>query len=275
MVMRHAREAGGEAALIEGDRVLTWRDLCARAEAIAGGLTARGVAPGDRVALVAPASIDGIAALLGILRAGAVAAPIAAGLTAREMAAAVETLEPRLVLAEEDLAGAGGAPDGRPVSDAVERDPEAPAVVVLTTGTTGLPKAVVLSSRALAASAESWLAALPPATGWLLTLGPAHVAGLGIVWRAIAGRVPVRIVPAGDAAALLAALGADPPASHISIVPAQLARLLDAAADVAPPPSLRAVLLGGGPIPPALVTRATAGGWPVVPTCSCPRRHPA
>ena len=118
----------------------------------------------------------------------------------------------------------------------------------------------------MAASADSWCAALPPATGWLLALGLGHVAGLGILWRAIAGRVPVRITGRADPAAILAALAAEPPMSHVSLVPAQLARLLDAAGDAAPPPALRAVLLGGGPIPPALVTRAIRAGWPVVPT---------
>src|SRR5450759_177763 len=54
--------------------------------------------------------------------------------------------------------------------------------------------------------------------------------------------------------------------SHVALVPAQLARVLDAAGDGPPPPSLRAVLLGGGGIPPALVTRAVRAGWPVVPT---------
>ena len=69
-----------------------------------------------------------------------------------------------------------------------------------------------------------------------------------------------------EPAAILAALRAEPALSHVSLVPAQLARLLDAAGDAAPPPSLRAVLLGGGTIPPALVTRALDAGWPVVPT---------
>ena len=50
----------------------------------------------------------------------------------------------------------------------------------------------------MAASADAWLAALPPATGWAMPLGLGHVAGLGIVWRAIRGRVPVRVVPAGE-----------------------------------------------------------------------------
>ena len=70
----------------------------------------------------------------------------------------------------------------------------------------------------------------------------------------------MRIVPPDDAAGQLEALSDDPAMSHVSLVPAQLARLLDAAAAVAPPPSLRAVLLGGGTIPAALVTRALDAG---------------
>jgi pimeloyl-ACP methyl ester carboxylesterase len=54
--------------------------------------------------------------------------------------------------------------------------------------------------------------------------------------------------------------------SHVSLVPTQLARLLDLVADAPPPANLRAVLLGGGTVPEALVRRAAAAGWPVVPT---------
>ena len=71
---------------------------------------------------------------------------------------------------------------------------------------------------------------------------------------------------AGDAPRLLRALRSSPPPSHVSLVPSQLVRLLDAAHDAPPPATLRAVLLGGGPIPPALVERAVRAGWPVVPT---------
>ena len=56
----------------------------------------------------------------------------------------------------------------------------------------------MLSERALAASADAWLAALPPATGWLLALGLGHVAGLGVLWRAIAAGVPMRIADGSD-----------------------------------------------------------------------------
>ena len=260
----HAREVPDGVALVEGERSVTWSELRGLMTAVRARVEQGCVRPGDRVALDAATSIDAIAALFGILAAGAVALPIPAGRTPREAAAALDLVAPVLVLRDGDLYPVGG---WQAMEGAGEmRDPEAPAVIVLTSGTTGRAKGVVLSGRAMAASAESWCAALPPATGWVLALGLGHVAGLGILWRAIAGRVPVRIIGRADPAALLAALAAEPPMSHVSLVPVQVARLLDAAGDAPPPPTLRAVLLGGGPIPPALVTRAIRAGWPVVPT---------
>jgi o-succinylbenzoate---CoA ligase len=280
-VRGHAAEAGDAAAILDATVTTTWADLNARCDAVAGAVRGAGVAPGAIVAVLAEPSADAVAALLGVLRAGAVVAPVPTGLATPELAMALGVLSPALVLHDAGLSiaavGAGcrrlaidvalawpASPSSRPA--ATPFDPEAPAVVVLTSGTTGRPKGVVLSGRAMAASAESWLSALPPVTGWLLALGLGHVAGLGILWRAIAGRVPLRITGRADTVGLLAALNAGPPPSHVSLVPAQLVRLLDAASDAPPPRSLRAVLLGGGPIPPALVTRAIRAGWPVVPT---------
>jgi O-succinylbenzoic acid--CoA ligase len=85
------------------------------------------------------------------------------------------------------------------------------------------------------------------------------------VWRAIGEGVAIRIAAPNDAVALLEALR-DPVMSHVSLVPTQLARLLDLLGDAPPPVNVRAVLLGGGTIPAPLVRRAVAAGWPVVPT---------
>jgi o-succinylbenzoate---CoA ligase len=261
-----AAAAGNAPAIIEATGTTTWAGLDARCDAAAAAVREAGVASGAVVAIVAEPTSDTIAALLGVLRAGAVAAPIPTGLATPELAAAMEVLAPALVLRDAETDGAHAAAASPDAAADAAFDPDRPAVIVLTSGTTARPRAVVMSGAALAASAEAWLAALPPATGWVLTLGLAHVAGLGVLWRAIAEGVPVRIVGRGDPAALSLALAADPPPSHVSLVPTQLARLLDHVADAPPPPSLRAVLVGGGVVPAALVRRAAAAGWPVITT---------
>lgn len=262
LLARRAAEAPDGLALIHADVLLTWAGLEARTALVARSLADGGLCAGDRVALVAPDGIDGVATLLGILRASAVAAPVPAGLTAREVEAALEAIEPALVLR-------GGVPAVEPSGDSpveVPRDTEDAALIVLTSGTTGRPKGVVLSGRAMAASADAWLAVLPSASGWAMPLGIGHIAGLGIVWRAIRQGVPVHLLPPADPTAILATLRADDGPSHISLVPAQLVRLLDEAGDAPAPPALRAILLGGGAIAASLVERALVARWPVVPT---------
>ena len=308
---RHAADRGASLAVVDGPVRWSWIDLDEHARAVAARLRAAGAGSGSRIALLAQPSAAAIAALHGIALAGAAAAPVGRGLTPVELAAAVAAIDPDLVVHDQDraveavalgrpvialeqlltIAGGpataetlAGGPDrpatGRPTT--ADTDEGAPAAIVLTSGTTGRPKAVVLSGTALRVSAEAWLAVLPPATGWVLAVGLGHVAGLGVVLRAALDGVPLVIAGPSDCEAILAALTGDLGPSHVSLVPTQLLRLLDAAdaaADVAaaadaaahapsatPPPSLRAILLGGGPIPVALVERALAGGWPVVPT---------
>ena len=312
---RHARARPEATAIVEPGRTWSFAALDAQADALAAGLVASGVRPGDRVALLATPSATAIALLVAAARVGACVAPLGARLAAPELAAAGREIIARLAVHDRERAGeaamlgaptvpldalaeriaddpAGGRLAGSGGSGvdaafaAIELDPHAPAVAVLTSGTAGRPKVALLSHAALAASAAAWSAALPPATGWLLCLGLAHVAGLGVAWRAIGAGVPLRIVPEFDPTAALEALR-EGPVSHVSLVPTQLVRLLDrvdadggtpgvpratravAGVGVGVGPSgapLRAVLLGGAPIPPSLVTRALAAGWPVVPT---------
>jgi O-succinylbenzoic acid--CoA ligase len=260
LVAVHAERRPDALAVEEPGRAWTWAALSARADAYAAAVASVG-AGGQRVLLDLPRSGEAIAALTGVLRAGGTAAMLPPDATTWERDRAAAVLDATVT-------ASSLAVDVRlvPVAAAADPDPEADAVVVLTSGTTGRPKGVRLSHRALAASADAWLGALPAAAGWAMPLGLAHVAGLGIVWRAVRDAVPVTLLPPGDADALAAALRGDPRLTHTSLVPGQLARLLDATADAPAPPTVRAVLLGGGPVSPALVRRAAAAAWPVVPT---------
>jgi O-succinylbenzoic acid--CoA ligase len=259
-----AAVASDQPALIDRDRIISWGELARRVDGATRSLVADQVRPGERIAVFVDDPISTITALLAVLRAGAIAALIPTGLRAPEVAIGLDVLgRPRAIDVEFPPAGvASRAPD--PIGRRASNPPA--SVVVLTSGTTARPKGVVLPEASLAASADAWLSVLPAATGWLLSIGLGHVAGLGVVWRAIRAGVPIRVAPAGDPEAQLLALRSSPPVSHVSLVPAQLARLLEAADRDSAPPGLRAVLLGGGPIPPKLVVRAVDRGWPVFST---------
>lgn len=154
--------------------------------------------------------------------------------------------------------GSGGRrvlPDPLPVPDEV-------AVVLATAGSTGSPKAVLLSAAALQASASASLARLSarPGEAWLACLPPSAAGGLQVLMRSrLLGTAPValdRFTVAGVAAAL-------DRVAHAALVPTMLVRLLDAAVDLS---GLATVLLGGAAASPALLARARAAGARVVTT---------
>ena len=280
----HVAKRPDDPALIDGAVRWSWAQLDARADRIAASLRAAGVASGERIGLLGGTSAATLAFLHGAGRAGAVVVPLSERLAAPEIAAFLDDVAvARVVAADERLAAArrfrtdvlplaellaDPAPSDPHCADPLvgpEIDPASPAVIVATSGTTGRPKGALLTHGGLAASAAAWLAVLPPASGWLAALSLAHVAGLGIAWRAAAAGVPV-VVPSGTSPEDLLEALALPPVSHVSLVAVQLARFLDGAGAMPPPPGLRAVLVGGGPVPPSLVSRALAAGWPVVPT---------
>jgi len=144
----------------------------------------------------------------------------------------------------------------------VEADDPAPRIVE-TSGSTGTPKRVVLSRAAVLASVDASARRLGATGRWLLALPASYVAGLQVVCRSlVAGHEPVLLEEHGSFAAAAAAMGSGD--RFVSLVPTQLHRLLDT--DL---PSLRTfhtVLLGGGPIDPALRRRAADAGVHVVAT---------
>ena len=141
-------------------------------------------------------------------------------------------------------------------------DPE--PLVVETSGSTGRPKRVVLSRRALRASADAAHARLGGAGQWVLTVPPTYVAGLQVLFRSVRGGTEPVL---GDASHLGAALRATTgPRRYVSLVPTQLVRLLRDPAGKAAAAGFDAVLVGGGPLSPHVRARALSAGVRVVQT---------
>ncbi|MFD1721226.1 AMP-binding protein [Amnibacterium endophyticum] len=158
------------------------------------------------------------------------------------------------------LADAGAEP-GRAV-------PDGTAAVIRTSGSSGTPKAVVLSAAALVASARATERALGGPGGWVLALPGHYVAGLQVIVRALlAGGEPVPVAPGPfTASAFAAAVEALPPGrAYSALVPTQVHRVVEAAergepAVLAAVGRLDGVLAGGGRLAPDLADRAAALG---------------
>ncbi|HWM01178.1 MAG TPA: o-succinylbenzoate--CoA ligase [Actinophytocola sp.] len=140
------------------------------------------------------------------------------------------------------------------------------AVVVTTSGSTGEAKGVLLTAAALRASATATHARLGGPGRWLLALPAQHIAGVQVIVRALlAGAPPVvstgpfRPQAFADAAGRLTGSP-----RYVSLVPTQLARLLDAGDTTLR--TFDAVLLGGAATPAALLERAMDAGVRVVTT---------
>lgn len=176
--------------------------------------------------------------------------------------------------------GPAYAPQPR-LSDAAA--PPGTALVLRTSGSTGDPREVALSTAALRASAEATHERLGGPGRWLLVLPPTHVAGVQVVNRTVVAGTEVRVgeltpfTPAAFAALARDFLdGHQGERAYVSVVPTQLHRLV-AAADggddgtddgdgLAELARFDAVLVGGAATPAALLDRARAAGVRAVTT---------
>ena len=234
---------------------LTYAGLLERAAAAAGALRERGVAPGDRVAVVAEPGLDFAVSLHACLLSGAVAVP----------------LDPRLPEAERARRRSGaalelsGAPAVAAPAAPVPRGAGDPALQLFTSGTTGTPRAVTISHGNVLANALGSAVALglDSRERWLCPLPLAHVGGLMVLLRsAIYATTAVLAPPPFDPARIASALATD--VTLASLVPTMLRRVL---AESSPRPRrLRAILLGGAPADRALLEQAARAGYPVAQT---------
>ena len=244
----------------------------------AGSLAGLGVQPGDRVLWSCTSSPASIVALLGALRLGSVVVPVNPAATRSELtyilgdvgasAAIVDRpewsewvagVDPRTIVRTPGELCAGGHGEAGPVLDAA--GPEAAALIVYTSGTTGEPKGAVHTHRSLLAGARS----LQAAWGWrpedrlILSLPLFHVHGLcaGLFGTLCAGGSAIVF----DRFSPEAVVRAVPQATMFFGVPTMYHRLAESgrAAELA---ALRLCVAGSAPLP-ADLWRRFAREWGV------------
>jgi o-succinylbenzoate---CoA ligase len=256
---RAARARPAHTALQTPSASCSYAELYGAACSGARELAERGAGPGDRVAIALPAGLEFAQALHACLLLGAVAVPIDLRLSASERALRSDGAA---LLVEQPLAGgsrdlADPAPGGH--------DLAAPAVVIHTSGTTAVPRAVELSYGNLLWSALGSAVALglDARERWLCTLPLSHVGGLSILVRSAIYATSAVLHERFELDRVLHALRAQE-VTLVSLVATTLTRLLDGGLNA--PVALRCALTGGGPVPAALVQRARAAGVPVALT---------
>ncbi len=263
-----ARNRPAHPFLVTPDVTFTFSDVEGRVGRAAGALAALGVGRGDRIGVWATNTPSSVVAAFAVGRLEAAALLLNPRVSAREAAVQLEAAGARLVVGADvpDLCSAVVDPltlDG-PYRGDTEVDPDAEAVVVFTSGSTGEPKGVRLTWGNLAASATASAAHLGhgPDERWLAVMPVCHVGGFSILTRSAREATTVLLEPRFDPARVLDLLAAE--ATLASVVPTMLARLLDLG--VPDRLRVRGILVGGAAAPPGLLARAVDAGLPALAT---------
>ncbi len=297
-IRRAARYHGDAPCLVEGVRSMSFREFDAATDRLGNALLARGLAPGERVAVLLSNSIECLVAYYAVAKAGLVRV----GLNTREtlenhrykiadsgsrlvIHAGVEGLDAEQLIGPDELLRLIAEGDGNPC--AVDRALDAPYRLGYTGGTTGQAKAVTLTTRGELAELSAFLMDLVPglrAGDTFLHAAPiAHASGAFFL-PCIARGATSLIMGKFDAAEFLV-LAARTQASMTFLVPTMLAMILEEPALASVRLALRTISYGASPIAPALLERAQArfgrvfaqtygqAESPMVITCLRPDEH--
>ena len=233
--------------------------------------------PGDRVGILMPACLSFVLTVLALMRMRVVIVPLNLRLTVGELQWQIEKVGCKLVICTSDTRDRAAQCANRILPIPPESHLNQPSAldnygrmrldddfaIIHTSGTSGRPKATVLSYGNIYHSALASARTLGtlPDDRWLCVLPLYHVGGLSIILRSLIYGTAVELLPAFDVDEVNRALS-EKPISIVSLVPTMLQRLLDAKKR-AWNPQLRLALLGGEAARPSLIERCLAEDIPV------------
>jgi acyl-CoA synthetase (AMP-forming)/AMP-acid ligase II len=249
-------------ALVDGERRLSFADWWQQSGVTAGGLRAAGVGSGDVVCLLLPSSAEFAICYLAAMRLGAIVTAINPRLGADEIAHILTILDAKLVVTDEPTripAELTRTPTelteaAEPVTGFTATPADSPAVIVWTTGTTGMPKGAWFDHESLQIMASNIGPLSAHGDRKLMPVPFAHVAYLTRIYDQLRHRVALILTPREwTAASMLDVLVRE----RVTVgqgVPTQWEKLiaLDGLAD-ADLSSLRLVSTGASRVPPSLV----------------------
>ncbi|ABL66105.1 o-succinylbenzoate--CoA ligase [Chlorobium phaeobacteroides] len=262
--------------LVTREKTLSFRECSVKASQIANTLFKKGYRPGDIAALLLPGSPEYVLILLGLLKAGLISAPLNNRFPEKQLSLALEQLQPPLLLTEADSGmqknrmttlsihdllkeAESASPEPEfPVNESRER----PVTIIHTSASSGKPKAAVHSFSNHWFSALGSASNLPLEKGdcWLLSLPLFHIGGYAVLFKALLSGSSVALPDPSDSLEECLRMFS---LTHLSLVPTQLYRLLRQPSIIPALASLKALLLGGSPIPPALLADTIRKGIPV------------
>lgn len=231
-------------ALVSGAERVTYRELWARAGELARRLGAAGVVPGQLVGVSVPRGPELVAALLAAWRAGAGYVPIDPRLPTRRRATLIAEAAVAAVITADGVEPGCATPSSAPD----------PAYVLFTSGSTGVPKPVLVGRAALDARV-TWMAdayRLTRTDRVVQFADPGFDTHAEEIWPALANGAGLVLLPDGPQS-LPEVLAADPAITVLDLPTAYWQALLDLAP--AWPPALRLVILGGEQVDAAAVAR--------------------
>ncbi len=270
MVAGQARS--DRAAVVSATGVWSYCELVDRARSWAGWFDALGLAPGTAVPILIGSTPTAYALLLAGALTGRPLAPLGNRLTVTEIAACVRPLGSPLLLVDPEFAALGTsvaeacqcrAVEVRdqdraspPLSFQVSRD--AVAVVLHTSGTTGVPKPVAFRMDRLGARCRVYADLLHLQADDIYSSSQQfhHLGGIGLLMVAMSAGAAV-VPPAGRFSVEDWRVLGDLGATHATLAPSMIERLLaDGSLEF---PSLKMITYGAAPIRPATAARLASG----------------
>ncbi|MCO7125515.1 o-succinylbenzoate--CoA ligase [Sporolactobacillus shoreicorticis] len=282
---QRARLTPNRIAFETEDARLTFKQLLVRTRQAASALRSAGVHSADRVASLQSNTLPYAVTVHALMMLGAVMVPLNTRLSADELAGQIQDSGCRLLITDQKFEQKASQVSAR-VSCALihsekwtdcealpddfnrEIQLENPCTIIFTSGTTGHPKGVVLSygNHWWNANASLINLGLSPDDKWLCCVPLFHVSGLSILMKSVIYGMTVYLQETFDPQTVnqLITCGG---ITHISVVASMLQRMIDTLGDQNTyPKTLRCVLLGGGPVPNALLKRCLNLQMPIYQT---------